>query len=162
MSASADGLRDMARAWVNRDGLQHFRADVLDHARIMGMGWSEVLLDTETAHRLLDWLKVPDGQPQGGGDIDSRVAVLAWRTMGAEASLSAIASAHVQGQAAGGMVDGYCIECDRAWPCPTSLWATGQRDSNACWDPRDDEDDAVSAQARDDQPLGGGRPRKAP
>lgn len=41
--------------------------------------------------------------------------------------LARIAEAHVQEVGAGGLTSGYCLECDRTWPCPTYDWASGTR-----------------------------------
>jgi hypothetical protein len=55
------------------------------------------------------------------------------------ARLARIAAAHEQEQLGGGIVSGYCIECDRIWPCPTYVWASKDRDVLATWDPDDDD-----------------------
>ncbi|MFE9127054.1 hypothetical protein ACFYOF_16815 [Streptomyces sp. NPDC007148] len=52
--------------------------------------------------------------------------------------LARIAEAHIQGTLSG-MTSGQCIECEQAWPCPTSVWATTERDPYATWDPADNE-----------------------
>lgn len=54
--------------------------------------------------------------------------------------LARIAEAHSKNQTSSGMTDGYCDECAHAWPCPTNVWATTDRDVLATWDPADDED----------------------
>lgn len=144
--APALRLRDMANRWAeNRTNPHYSGATDCEHGEPVDRGWVELALETEAAHALLDWLKVPDGHPQGGGDIDTRMAKVALRLLAAEAALGAIAEAHRQGEGPAGMVDGYCIECQFTWPCPTSLWATGQRESNAPWNPADDEPEALGA-----------------
>jgi hypothetical protein len=55
--------------------------------------------------------------------------------------LARIAEAHSKNQTSGGMTDGYCDECAHAWPCPTNVWATTDRDTLATWDPADDEEE---------------------
>jgi hypothetical protein len=54
--------------------------------------------------------------------------------------LARIAHAHEKEALAGGLTSGLCVECGHAWPCPTYAWATTERDFNATWDPRDDEE----------------------
>lgn len=53
--------------------------------------------------------------------------------------LQRIASAHAKNVLDNGLTDGCCTECGALWPCPTYVWATEERDINACWDPTDDE-----------------------
>jgi hypothetical protein len=55
--------------------------------------------------------------------------------------LSTIADAHRKEILGGGLTSGECVECGHSHPCPTFVWATTERDLNACWDPRDDEDE---------------------
>lgn len=136
-----EAFRRMAHGWVERDGFQHYTGPAVEGQPI-DLGTAEIVTEAEVAHRLMDWMKVPDGPPQGGGDLDSRVAALVWDLMAAQAYLSAIAQTHVQGSPGGGTVDGFCMECDRPWPCPTNLWATGQRQATDCWHPDDDEPSA--------------------
>jgi hypothetical protein len=131
--------RDMAVAWVQREGMKHYNPNAFKQDECH-FGMIEMGYEAETAQRLLDHIDIPDGPPQGGGDLDTRVAALALRVIDAEALLSKIAHAHVQGQVEGGMVDGICVECDRQWPCPTYRHAMGQRHHNATWNP-DDQDD---------------------
>lgn len=51
-------------------------------------------------------------------------------------NLARIAEAHRQGTAEVGMVSGTCVECMWDCPCPTYLWATGQRDPALdTWEP---------------------------
>lgn len=57
--------------------------------------------------------------------------------------LARIAEAHSKSQTSGGMTDGYCDECAHAWPCPTNVWATTDRDTLATWDPADDDEDLL-------------------
>ncbi|MEU9606173.1 hypothetical protein [Streptomyces sp. NPDC048057] len=53
--------------------------------------------------------------------------------------LARIADAHTATRGPAGTTDGYCAECDHRWPCPTSIWATTDRDPLATWDPADDD-----------------------
>lgn len=54
--------------------------------------------------------------------------------------LARIADAHAREVLACGLFDDVCIECDRAWPCPTYVWATTERSPTFDpWDPADDE-----------------------
>lgn len=53
--------------------------------------------------------------------------------------LGRIAHAHVKEILDGGTTSGCCAECGHAWPCPTYVWATVERDPLAAWDPADDE-----------------------
>lgn len=53
--------------------------------------------------------------------------------------LARIADAHHQHVSTHGITSGYCRECDLAWPCPTYIWATHDRDLFAPWDPADDD-----------------------
>jgi len=53
--------------------------------------------------------------------------------------LAAIARAHTQEIGQGGRTSGECVECGCPYPCPTFLWATGERQADDCWDPADDE-----------------------
>ena len=53
--------------------------------------------------------------------------------------LGRIAEAHHKNVDQHGGTDGMCNECNWHWPCPTYVWATEDRDSLACWDPRDDD-----------------------
>jgi hypothetical protein len=112
----AGRLRDTAAAWVKRDGYRHYTPGWADEVQV---GWAELLHDAEVAQRLLDLVDVPDGDPQGGGDIDTRVAALALRVTDAEARLAEIADIHARETAPGGMVGDYCVECEHRWPCPT-------------------------------------------
>lgn len=57
--------------------------------------------------------------------------------MSAHERLLRIAQAHSQIQMSGGIVSGYCSECDRVWPCPTFIWSTHNRDVLDTWDPDD-------------------------
>jgi hypothetical protein len=60
--------------------------------------------------------------------------------MTAEERLGEIANAHVKWVGDGGLTNGDCIECGHAWPCPTYVWATTDRDYLLDpWDPNDDE-----------------------
>jgi hypothetical protein len=61
-------------------------------------------------------------------------------TTSAEDRLARIAEAHQQHVTVHGMTDAYCLECEHPWPCPTSVWATTDRDPLATWDPREDEE----------------------
>lgn len=122
-------------------------SDTCEHGEQLNVGWLEIGQEAENAQQLLDFAGVPDGHPQGSGDVDWRVAEVVLRLMDAQGYLSAIASAHARETAPGGMVGDYCIECERRWPCPTYLWADGQRDTLDCWEPADDEpQDAPAAQ----------------
>lgn len=56
--------------------------------------------------------------------------------------LARIAAAHEQRQLGGGIVSGYCAECEHIWPCPTYVWASEDRDVFAAWDPDDDEEES--------------------
>lgn len=56
-----------------------------------------------------------------------------------EARLGRIAEAHSEHLGDGGFTFGDCNECGHIWPCPTSAWATTERDPLATWDPADDE-----------------------
>ena len=60
----------------------------------------------------------------------------------AEDRLSRIAEAHSKNQLAGGGTTGDCDECGYHWPCPTYVWATGDRSPLATWDPKDGPADA--------------------
>jgi hypothetical protein len=115
-------------------------ADTCEHGERLNVGWLELGMEAENAQQLLDFVGIPDGSPQGKGDVDWRVAETVLRLMEAGQRLSAIASAHARETGPAGMVGDYCIECERRWPCPTYLWANGDRDTNRCWDPNDDEE----------------------
>lgn len=57
--------------------------------------------------------------------------------------LTRIAAAHTKYIGPGGLTSGDCVECGHAWPCPTSVWATSDRDPVLdTWDPADDTEDA--------------------
>jgi hypothetical protein len=49
-----------------------------------------------------------------------------------------IAEAHHKHVDAHGGTYGECNECGNAWPCPTYVWATTDRDPLSTWDPADD------------------------
>ncbi|WP_193319021.1 hypothetical protein [Nonomuraea phyllanthi] len=53
--------------------------------------------------------------------------------------LGRIADAHSKSEGPHGTTSGLCGECGFAWPCPTNVWASTERDLNEAWDPRDDE-----------------------
>lgn len=53
--------------------------------------------------------------------------------------LGRIADAHHKDDSGGGTTSGMCQECGWAYPCPTSVWAATERETDAPWDPRDDE-----------------------
>lgn len=55
-----------------------------------------------------------------------------------------IAEAHHKHVDAHGGTYGECNECSNAWPCPTYVWATTERDPLATWDPADDAAPAVA------------------
>lgn len=114
-------------------------ADTCEHGERLNVGWLELGMEAENAQQILDFAGIPDGDPQGKGDVDWRTAEAVLRLLDARSFLSAIAAAHARETAPGGMVGDFCIECDRRWPCPTSLWATGQRDTFDCWNPADDD-----------------------
>lgn len=55
------------------------------------------------------------------------------------ARLARIAEAHHKNVDEHGGTFGECNECDHAWPCPTYIWATTERDNTLnTWDPCDD------------------------
>lgn len=56
-----------------------------------------------------------------------------------KARLHCIAQAHAKEVLEGGLTSGCCVECGHAWPCPTFVWASTERDPLATWDPADDE-----------------------
>lgn len=56
-----------------------------------------------------------------------------------------IAEAHHKHVDAHGGTWGQCAECGYAYPCPTYVWATTDRDGLACWDPADDSPTAEEA-----------------
>jgi len=64
--------------------------------------------------------------------------------VGPSARLACIAQAHTQDTASGGLTSGSCVECGHRFPCPTSVWATTDRDPLATWDPADDEPEEAS------------------
>jgi hypothetical protein len=113
-------LRDTIARLVDRDGFRHYKPVSVD----VELGLSELVRDAEVAQRLLDLANVPDGHPQSGGDIDTRVAALVLRATDAEARLATIAGVHARETAPGGMVGDYCVECDHRWPCRTYMSAT--------------------------------------
>lgn len=119
---AASRLCGTAAAWVERDGYRHYY--VPPGGVGVGVGWAELVHDAEVAQRLLDFVRVPGGPPQGGGDIDTRVAALVVRVTDAEARLAEIADVHARETAPGGMVGDYCTECGHRWPCPTYEKAT--------------------------------------
>ncbi|MFD9630111.1 hypothetical protein [Streptomyces violascens] len=55
------------------------------------------------------------------------------------ARLARIAEAHTVHEGGGGLTSGDCNECGWAWPCPTRIWSSTDRDPLATWDPTDDE-----------------------
>lgn len=57
--------------------------------------------------------------------------------------LARIAGAHAKDIGEAGLTSGCCSECGYSWPCPTYVWATEDRDPNACWDPADDDGGAA-------------------
>jgi hypothetical protein len=113
---NASQLRDTVAKWVERDGYRHYRP-------VPGM-LGELAQDAEVAQRLLDFVRVPDGNPQSGGDIDTRVAALVLRVTDAETRLAEIADIHARETAPGGMVGDFCVECGHRWPCSTYERAT--------------------------------------
>jgi hypothetical protein len=118
-------LRDMAARWIDAPGYKRrYRQDVV---KDLHCGVREVFTEAEVAQRLLDVAQVADGDPQGGGDVDARVAVAVLDLIHAQGLLAAI-----------GVVSGYCMECERIWPCPTFQWANGDRDVNDAWEGSDD------------------------
>lgn len=66
--------------------------------------------------------------------------------MTAAQRLARIAQAHAKDVGPGGLTSGQCTECNWAWPCPTYVWATEDRDACATWDPADDEEPEELAQ----------------
>lgn len=118
-------------------------ARTCDHGGELPLGWMELGMEAENAQQLLDFAGIPDGHPQGRGDVDWRVAEAVLRLSEGKSRLSAIAAAHARETGPAGMVGDYCIECDRRWPCPTYQFAHGDRDPSLPWDPADDEDDVT-------------------
>lgn len=53
--------------------------------------------------------------------------------------LARIAEGHPKNLTVGGMTSGDCDECEHAWPCPTYVWATTDREYSSVWNPSDDE-----------------------
>lgn len=147
-------MLDMARGWAEgapaekpldvaawpRIHRHYTEADTCEHGERLNVGWLELAREAENAQQLLDFAGIPDGNPQGRGDVDWRTAEAVLRLTDAQGRLSAIAAAHARETAPGGMVGDFCIECDRRWPCPTYLHANGDRSTLDCWDPADDED----------------------
>lgn len=113
------------------------------HGEELPLGWLELGYEAENAQQLLDFAGIPDGVPQGRGDVDWRVAALVLDHHRATVLLAEIADAHQQGTGPVGMVDGYCVECTWTWPCPTYLRASGQRETSSPWNPADDEAEEV-------------------
>lgn len=62
----------------------------------------------------------------------------------ANVRLYRIMEAHRKGEGEGGMTDGYCIECEWMWPCPTYRMASGwvKDPAIAEWNPDDARLDA--------------------
>lgn len=123
-------------------------ADTCSHGEELPLSWLELGFEAENAQQLLDFAGIPDGLPQGHGDVDWRVAALVLAHHRATAVLANIASAHQQGTGPVGMVDGFCVECTWAWPCPTYLWASGERDPLSPWNPADDDATATGGDER--------------
>lgn len=108
--------------------------ETCEHGERLHVGWLELGQEAEYAQQILDFAGVPDGEPQGKGDLDWRVAVAAIRLLEAESRLATIADAHARETAGGGMVGDYCVECGCRHPCPTYRWASGDTDTRDAWD----------------------------
>jgi hypothetical protein len=91
----------------------------------LNVGWLELGQEAENAQQLLDQAGIPDGDPQGKGDLDWRVAEAVIRLTEAKARLASIATAHRQGEGPTGAVSGCCVECMWTWPCSTYRRANG-------------------------------------
>jgi hypothetical protein len=62
----------------------------------------------------------------------------------ARGRLDKIAQMHQHTQMGGGIVSGYCSECDHVWPCPTYDWARPDSDRDptlSAWDRQDEDAD---------------------
>jgi hypothetical protein len=82
------------------------------------------------------WPRLEDAEYVHGHGGHTRIV---WDDEAPNARLARIAGAHSKQVDSHGGTDGYCVECDETWPCPTWTWATTDRDPNATWDPADDE-----------------------
>lgn len=103
--------------------------------------WGECIDQWSTAQLMLTEAGIDPGRgAQSGGDLDTRIAkhVLPKLT-----ALDRIAEAHHKHVDQHGGTSGDCNECGWTWPCPTYTWATSDRDPLACWNPRDDDEDAA-------------------
>lgn len=99
----------------------------------LDMGTLEIAQEAEYVQQLMDFIGVPDGLEQGGGDADWRVAKAVIELMDARERLSRISLNHSQEQGDGGMVGSYCVECGHVWPCPTYRFAHGDADPLDSW-----------------------------
>lgn len=93
--------------------------------------WTGSTWPTTTAHTCMQ--SVIDTHGHNGA---TRVV---WVEDPLAARLARIAQAHTQHVDQHGGTTGDCTECGEPSPCPTSVWATTDRDPLAAWDPADDE-----------------------
>lgn len=113
---------------------RHYReVDTCEHGERLHVGWLEMAQEAEHAQQVLDFLGIPDGLPQGAGDVDYRTAVAAVELMDARERLSRIAQNHCQERGEGGTVGSYCVECSHLWPCPSYRFANGDADPLDSW-----------------------------
>ncbi len=71
-------------------------------------------------------------------DLQGQVIAAAGDVQRLSAALARIAEAHSKAVDSAGGTWGDCVECGWAWPCPTHVWATTDRDPLAPWNPADD------------------------
>ena len=140
MRKRAEGAPPLHRAPEGRPHRHYSDADTCSHGERLDVGWLELGQEAETAQQLLDFAGIHDGNPQGRGDVDWRVAEAVLRLHEAEGRLEAIAAAHARETGPAGTVGDFCIECEMRWPCPTQAWASGERSIIDRWDPADEEE----------------------
>lgn len=117
-------------------------ATTCEHGEPLHVGWLELGQEAARAQAVLDTYGIPNGLPQGKGDLDWRVTEAMFELTDTRMRLSSIALAHAREKLGEtGLVGEFCTECGRKWPCPTYLWASGERSGNLPFDPMDDETD---------------------
>ncbi|MDQ6875419.1 MAG: hypothetical protein M3042_10225 [Actinomycetota bacterium] len=132
---SAAAKKPLAVADWPRIHRHYTTADTCEHGERLNDGWLELGMEAENAQQLLDFVGIPDGDPQGRGDVDWRTADAVLQLMDASGRLAGIASAHARETAPGGMVGDYCVECGHRWPCSTYRWSAEEGvTANCTWE----------------------------